>query len=146
ETIAMVTAYDYPSAKLAEEAGIDMILVGDSVGMVALGYDATVSVTLQDMILHTKAVMRGAKQTFIVADMPFMTFHTSVADTMQNAKRLIQEGGAHAVKLEGAGDVLAMMKKLTAAGVPVVSHLGLTPQTAGVMGGYKVQGKKQEAA
>lgn len=146
ESIAMVTAYDYPAAKLAEEAGIDLILVGDTLGMVVLGYESTVSVTLDDMIVHTKAVMRGAQDTFVVADMPFMTFHASPADTMQNAKRLIQEGGAYAVKLEGSGEVVEMTERLTAAGVPVVAHLGLTPQTAGVLGGYKVQGKKAEAA
>lgn len=146
ETIAMVTAYDYPAAKLAEEAGIDLILVGDSLGMVALGYESTVSVTLDDIIRHTKAVVSGAQDTFVVADMPFMTFHTSTADTMHNAQRLIQEGSAHAVKLEGSGEVAEMTKRLTAAGVPVIAHLGLTPQTVGVLGGYKVQGKKADEA
>lgn len=146
ETIAMVTAYDYPSAKLAEQAGMDLILVGDSLGMVVLGYDSTVSVTLDDMILHTKAARRGAKDTFVVADMPFMTFHISEANTLQNAKRLIQEGGAQAVKLEGAGIVTTMTERLSAAGIPVMAHLGLTPQNVGVLGGYKVQGKKAKAA
>ncbi|HEX6922434.1 MAG TPA: 3-methyl-2-oxobutanoate hydroxymethyltransferase [Bacillales bacterium] len=146
EAIAMVTAYDYPSAKLAEEAGVDMILVGDSAGNVVLGYDSTVPVTLEDMIVLTKAAVRGAKDTFIVTDMPFMTFHVSEAETLRNAQRLVQEGGAHAVKLEGAGHVSSMIERLTAAGVPVVAHLGLTPQSVGVLGGHKVQGKEAEAA
>lgn len=146
ETIAMMTAYDYPAGKLVEEAGMDMILVGDSLGMVALGYDSTVPVTIEDMILHTKAVRRGARDTFVVTDMPFLTYHSTISETLANAKRLIQEGGAHAVKLEGAGDVVTMIKKLTQAGVPVVGHLGLTPQSVGVLGGYKVQGKDIEGA
>lgn len=146
EPIAMVTAYDYPSAKLAEEAGVDLLLVGDSVGNVVLGYDSTVPVTLEDMILHTKAVVRGARDTFVVTDMPFMTYNVSEAETLQNAKRLIQEGGAHAVKVEGAGLVVSMIERLITAGVPVVAHLGLTPQSVGVLGGHKVQGKDVEAA
>ncbi|RBW70253.1 3-methyl-2-oxobutanoate hydroxymethyltransferase [Bacillus taeanensis] len=146
EPIAMVTAYDYPSGKFAEQADVDVILVGDSVGMVALGYESTVFVTLEDMILHTKAVKRGAPNTFIVTDMPFMTYHSSVSETMENAKRLVQSGGAHAVKLEGAGEVIEMIDKLTSAGVPVVGHLGLTPQSVGVLGGYKVQGKEADEA
>lgn len=146
EPIAMVTAYDYPSACLAEKAGIDMILVGDSLGMVVLGYDSTVHVTLEDMIVHTKAVKRGAADTFIVADMPFMTYHSSFAQTLENAKQLIQLAGANAVKLEGSGEVVDHIYKLTQAGVPVVAHLGLTPQLVGVLGGFKVQGKDAEAA
>jgi 3-methyl-2-oxobutanoate hydroxymethyltransferase len=146
EKIAMITAYDFPSAKLAQSAGVDLILVGDSVGMVALGYDSTVPVTVEDMILHTKAVKRGAKETFVVTDMPFMSYHVSVEQAMNNAQRLIQEGGAHALKLEGAGKVLPIIKQLTLAGVPVVAHLGLTPQSVGVLGGYKVQGKSEEQA
>ncbi|HET7522337.1 MAG TPA: 3-methyl-2-oxobutanoate hydroxymethyltransferase [Bacillales bacterium] len=146
ETIAMVTAYDYPSAKLVEECGADMILVGDSLGMVVLGYESTVSVTMEDILLHTKAVKRGARDTFIVSDMPFMSFHVSEPETLKNAQRLIQEGGAHAVKLEGAGHVAKMTERLTEAGVPVVAHLGLTPQAVGVLGGYKVQGKNAETA
>lgn len=142
----MVTAYDYPSACLAEKAGIDMILVGDSLGMVVLGYDSTVHVTLEDMIVHTKAVKRGAADTFIVADMPFMTYHSSFAQTLENAKQLIQLAGANAVKLEGSGEVVDHIYKLTQAGVPVVAHLGLTPQLVGVLGGFKVQGKDAEAA
>ncbi|MCJ8006654.1 3-methyl-2-oxobutanoate hydroxymethyltransferase [Lederbergia wuyishanensis] len=146
EKIAMVTAYDFPQAKLAEEAGVDMLLVGDSLGMVVLGYDSTIPVTLQDMIHHTKAVKRGAKDTFIVSDLPFMTYHVSKEDAFRSAAALLQEGGAHAVKVEGGGDVINIIKSLTLAGVPVMAHLGLTPQAVGVLGGYKVQGKSAEAA
>ncbi|MBM7645264.1 3-methyl-2-oxobutanoate hydroxymethyltransferase [Scopulibacillus daqui] len=146
EPIVMVTAYDYPAGKLAEQAGIDLLLVGDSLGMVALGYESTVNVTLEDMILHTKAVRRGAKDTFVVTDMPFMTYHSSASETLHHAKRLVQEGGAHAVKVEGSGNVVDMIKHLTGAGVPVVGHLGLTPQSVGVLGGYKVQCKTEEEA
>lgn len=146
EPIVMLTAYDYPSAKLAEEANVDMILVGDSLGMVVLGYDSTIPVTVHDMVHHTKAACRGAKNTFIVTDMPFMSYHSSFEETMKNARMLMQEGGAHALKLEGAGEVSFTISRLTAAGVPVVAHLGLTPQSVGVLGGYKVQGKDQETA
>ncbi|AIE60520.1 3-methyl-2-oxobutanoate hydroxymethyltransferase [Bacillus methanolicus] len=146
EKIVMLTAYDYPSAKQAEKAEVDMILVGDSLGMVVLGYESTVPVTLEDMIHHAKAVKRGAPNTFIVVDMPFMSYHLSVRDTLLNGARLIQETGAHAVKLEGADDVTEKIKALTRAGIPVVAHLGLTPQSVGVLGGYKVQGKSAEAA
>ncbi|MDR4985397.1 3-methyl-2-oxobutanoate hydroxymethyltransferase [Bacillus cereus] len=146
EPITMLTAYDYPSAKLAEEAKVDMILVGDSLGMVVLGYDSTVPVTVEDMIHHTKAVRRGAKETFIVTDMPFMSYHVSLEDTMVNARRIVQESGAHALKVEGAGEVISTIYYLTNAGIPVVAHLGLTPQSVGVLGGYKVQGKDAESA
>ncbi|MDM5238409.1 3-methyl-2-oxobutanoate hydroxymethyltransferase [Bacillus cereus] len=146
EPITMLTAYDYPSAKLAEEAKVDMILVGDSLGMVVLGYDSTVPVTVEDMIHHTKAVRRGAKETFIVTDMPFMSYHVSLQDTMVNARRIVQESGAHALKVEGAGEVISTIYYLTNAGIPVVAHLGLTPQSVGVLGGYKVQGKDAESA
>ncbi|MCH6268536.1 MULTISPECIES: 3-methyl-2-oxobutanoate hydroxymethyltransferase [Neobacillus] len=146
EKIVMLTAYDYPSAKQAEQGGVDMILVGDSLGMVVLGYDSTIPVTLNDMIHHTKAVKRGAKETFIVVDMPFLTYHLSVRDTLVNAGRLIQETGAHAVKLEGADEVIEHIAALTRAGIPVCAHLGLTPQSVGVLGGYKVQGKDADAA
>lgn len=144
--IVMVTAYDYPAAKQAEAAEVDMILVGDSLGMVVLGYDSTVPVTLEDMIHHAKAVKRGAVNTFIVVDMPFMTYHLSVKDTLINGARLIQETGAHAVKVEGGDEVINHIKALVKAGIPVVGHLGLTPQTAAVLGGYKVQGKNAESA
>ncbi|MFD0051634.1 3-methyl-2-oxobutanoate hydroxymethyltransferase [Actinomycetes bacterium NPDC127524] len=146
EKIAMITAYDFPAAKLAEKAEVDMILVGDSLGMVVLGYDSTIPVTVDDMIHHTKAVKRGAPDTFIVTDMPFMSYHISMEDTLKNAARIFQEGQANALKLEGAGDVLPKIKALTDAGIPVVAHLGLTPQSVGVLGGYKVQGKNAEAA
>ncbi|WP_209122622.1 3-methyl-2-oxobutanoate hydroxymethyltransferase [Alkalihalobacillus sp. BA299] len=146
EKIAMITAYDAPSAKLVEQAGVDMILVGDSLGMVVLGYDSTVPVTLEDMILHTRAVKRGATQTFVVTDMPFLTYHSSISETMNHARRLMQDGGAHAVKVEGNGEVIHTIESLTKAGVPVVAHLGLTPQSVGVLGGYKVQGKDKESA
>ncbi|MGM7721947.1 3-methyl-2-oxobutanoate hydroxymethyltransferase [Metabacillus sp. Hm71] len=146
EPITMLTAYDYPSAQDAEKAGVDMILVGDSLGMVVLGYDSTISVTVDDMVHHTKAVKRGAKDTFIVTDMPFMSYHLSKDESMKNAARLMQEGGANAVKLEGADGVTEIISALTFSGIPVVSHLGLTPQTVNVLGGYKVQGKSAEAA
>jgi 3-methyl-2-oxobutanoate hydroxymethyltransferase len=146
EPIVMLTAYDYPSAKLAEEAGVDMILVGDSLGMVVLGYESTIPVTVEDMIHHTKAVKRGAKNTFVVTDMPFMSYHISRAETMKNAARIIQDGGANALKLEGADEVVDSIYDLTKAGIPVVAHLGLTPQSVGVLGGYKVQGKDAKSA
>ena len=146
EPIVMMTAYDYPSARLAEEANVDVILVGDSLGMVVLGYDSTLPVTVDDMVHHTKAVRRGARNTFIVTDMPFMSYHSSIEDTMNNARKLMQEGGAHGLKLEGAGEVCYTISRLTAAGIPVVAHLGLTPQSVGVLGGYKVQGKDSESA
>lgn len=146
EKIVMLTAYDYPSAKLAEQAGVDIILVGDSLGNVVLGYDSTIPVTMEDMIHHGKAVKRGAKDTSIVIDMPFMSYHLSIRDTLVNGARLLQETGANAVKIEGADEVIDHMRALTNAGVPVCAHLGLTPQSVGVLGGYKVQGKDAEAA
>lgn len=146
EPIVMVTAYDFPSAKLAEQAGVDMILVGDSLGMVVLGYDSTIPVTVDDMIHHTKAVRRGAPNMFIVTDMPFMSYHASKEEALQNARRIMQESGANAVKVEGADEVVEIIAALTKAGVPVVAHLGLTPQSVGVLGGYKVQGKDAESA
>lgn len=144
--IVMITAYDYPSAKQVEQAEADMILVGDSLGNVVLGYDSTIYVTMEDMIHHAKAVKRGACNTFIVVDMPFMSYHLSIRDTLLNGARLIQETGAHAVKVEGADEVLSHIEALVNAGIPVVSHLGLTPQSVGVLGGYSVQGKDAEAA
>ncbi|PKG24104.1 3-methyl-2-oxobutanoate hydroxymethyltransferase [Niallia nealsonii] len=146
EKITMITAYDYPSAKHAEASGVEMILVGDSLGMVVLGYDSTVPVTMEDMIHHGKAVKRGAKDTFIVIDMPFISYHLSDRDTLLNACKLIQETGAHAVKIEGANDVIDKINILTNAGIPVMAHLGLTPQSVGVLGGYKVQGKNHKEA
>ncbi|GAM12613.1 3-methyl-2-oxobutanoate hydroxymethyltransferase [Mesobacillus selenatarsenatis] len=144
--IVMVTAYDYPSAKHAEQAEADMILVGDSLGMVVLGYDSTIPVTMEDMIHHSKAVRRGAGNTFIVVDLPFMSYHLSIKDTLINSARIMQETGANAVKLEGADEVIDHINALTKSGVPVVAHLGLTPQSVGVLGGYKVQGKSADAA
>ncbi|OFG63708.1 3-methyl-2-oxobutanoate hydroxymethyltransferase [Listeria monocytogenes] len=146
EKITMITAYDYPSAKNVEQAEADMILVGDSLGMVVLGYDSTVPVTMDDMIHHTKAVKRGAPDTFVVTDMPFMTYHSSVDETIQNARKIIQESGAHAVKLEGAGEVVNKIARLTEAGAPVVAHLGLTPQSVGLTGSYKVRAKSAQEA
>ncbi|WP_096434900.1 3-methyl-2-oxobutanoate hydroxymethyltransferase [Alteribacter populi] len=146
EKIAMVTAYDAPSGNHAEQAGIDLILVGDSVGMVVLGYDSTIPVTMEDMILHTRAVKRGAGNTFTVADMPFLTYHASHETALINAGRLMQEGGAQAVKVEGGKGVISVIQTLSQAGVPVVAHLGLTPQSVGVIGGYKVQGKEIDQA
>lgn len=146
EKIVMVTAYDYAQATLAEQAGVDMILVGDSLGMVVLGYDSTMRVTVEDMIHHSKAVRRGAKDTFVVVDMPFGSYHGDVNTTLQTAVRMMQETNANAVKVEGAGEVIDVIRKLTSAGIPVVAHLGLQPQSAGVLGGYKVQGKTAEQA
>lgn len=146
EKIVMLTAYDHPSAKLAEQAGIDVILVGDSLGMVVLGYDSTAFVTVDDMIHHGKAVRRGAKETFVVVDMPFGSYHGSTDQTLKEATRIFQETGANALKLEGAGNVINKIQLLTDTGIPVVAHLGLLPQSAAVLGGYKVQGKTAEAA
>lgn len=144
--IAMLTAYDFPSAMLSEEAGVDVILVGDSLGNVVLGYDTTVPVTLEDMIYHTRAVVRGAPHTFIVTDMPFATYRLGHEGTLRNAARIMREGGAHAVKLEGGADLADEIRVLTSAGIPVMGHLGLTPQSVHQIGGYKVQGKNSEEA
>ncbi|WP_188453884.1 3-methyl-2-oxobutanoate hydroxymethyltransferase [Virgibacillus oceani] len=142
QKVSMLTAYDYPSAKMAEQAGIDMILVGDSLGMVVLGYESTVKVTVDDMIHHAKAVKRGAQNTFMVVDMPFMSYHISLEDSLKNAQRIFQDTDAQALKIEGASDeILTLTERLTNAGIPVVAHIGLTPQTVNVLGGYKVQGK-----
>lgn len=145
EKISMLTAYDYPSARWVEEAGVDTILVGDSLGMVVLGYDSTVPVTMEEILHHTKAVHRGAPQTFVVADMPFMSYATPEI-ALHNAGRLLKEGGADAVKLEGGENVVPTVQALTRAGIPVVAHIGLTPQTAGQLGGFKVQGRDLESA
>ncbi len=146
EPIAMMTAYDYPSAKLVEEAGVDVILVGDSLGMVVLGYDSTVPVTMDDMLHHTKAVTRGAKRAFVVADMPFLSYHGTVEESVKNAGRLMQEGLAKAVKIEGGKEVVPVVQRCTQAGIPVMGHIGLTPQSVHQMGGYKVQGRDVAAA
>ncbi len=146
EKITMMTAYDFPSAKLAEQAGIDMILVGDSLGMVVLGYQSTVQVTVADMIHHGKAVTRGASDTFVVVDMPFMSYHISLEESMKNAQQIFQKTNAQALKVEGATEeILALVTKLTAAGIPVVAHIGLTPQSVNVLGGFRVQGKDEES-
>ncbi len=146
EKVTMLTAYDYSMAKLMDEAGIEMILVGDSLGMVMLGYEDTLSVTMEDMIHHTRAVSRGAKQAFVVADMPFMSYQASVYDAVCNAGRLVKEGRAEAVKLEGGREFAGHIRAITEASIPVVAHLGLTPQSLHAFGGFKVQGKSEEAA
>jgi 3-methyl-2-oxobutanoate hydroxymethyltransferase len=146
DRIAMITAYDFPTSKYVEQAEADIILVGDSLGMVALGYESTVPVSIEDMIHHTKAVKRGAKNTFIVTDMPFMSYRISIEKAMENAQAIIQKSGANAVKLEGGGDVIPVIQKLTSSGIAVIGHLGLTPQSVAVLGGYKVQGRDVESA
>lgn len=144
--LSMLTAYDYPSAVLAEEAGIDLILVGDSLGNVVLGYDTTLPVTIDDMVYHTRSVKRGAQNTFIIADMPFMTYHGSVDETLRAVRRLMQEGQAHAVKMEGGQEICAAVSAVVAAGVPVLGHIGLTPQSVNMIGGYRIQGKDAKDA
>lgn len=141
DKITMLTAYDYSTAKLMDEAGINTILVGDSLGMVMLGYEDTLSVTMEDMIHHSAAVARGAKNAFIVTDMPFMSYQTSVYDAVVNAGRLMKEGRANAVKLEGGLSVCPQIKAITDCDIPVVAHIGLTPQSVNAFGGFKVQGK-----
>jgi 3-methyl-2-oxobutanoate hydroxymethyltransferase len=144
--IRMITAYDYPTALLVDQSPIEMILVGDSVGMVVLGYDSTVPVTMEEMIHHTKAVVRGARSSFIVADLPFMSYQVSVEEAVRNAGRLIKEGGADAVKLEGGGPMAETVRAIVSVGIPVMGHLGLTPQTATMLGGLKVQARDAAAA
>lgn len=146
EKIVMVTAYDYPSAKMVQEAELDMILVGDSLGMAMLGYDTTLPVTVEDMIHHTKAVTKGAPETFVVGDMPFLSYHVSTEEALINAGRFLKEAGAQAVKLEGGQERASLVKKMTSAGIPVMGHIGLTPQSVHQLGGYKVQGKQKEKA
>ena len=146
EKLTMLTAYDYSTAKIIDEAGINGILVGDSLGMVCLGYEDTLSVTMEDMIHHTKAVSRGVKNTLVVADMPFMSYQTSVYDAVVNAGRLIKEGRAHVVKLEGGIEVCDKIEAIVKASIPVMAHIGLTPQSVNAFGGFKVQGKDEEAA
>ena len=141
EKIPMLTAYDYVTAKIVDEAGVPLILVGDSLGMVMLGYESTIPVTIEDMIHHTKAVVRGAKRALVVGDMPFMTYHLSVSDALYNATRFIQEGGAQAVKLEGGEVVADTVRRLVDCGIPVMGHIGLTPQSVHQLGGFKVRGK-----
>ena len=146
EKIVMLTAYDYSTAKLVDEAGIPLILVGDSLGMVMLGYESTIPVTMDEMIHHTKAVVRGTKQALVIGDMPFMTYHTNISDALRNAARFIQEGGAQTVKLEGGVTVAETVKRIVECGIPVMGHIGLTPQSIHQLGGHKVQGKTPESA
>lgn len=144
--IPMLTAYDYATAKLIDGVGVPLILVGDSLGMVVLGYESTIPVTMDEMLHHTKAVVRGTEQALIIGDMPFMTYHASISEALHNAARFIQEGGAQAVKLEG-GEVMAeTVRRIVDCGIPVMGHIGLTPQSVHQLGGFKVQGKTQEAA
>ena len=144
--LVMITAYDYTAARLIDETGVDFILVGDSLGMVMLGREDTVSVTLDEMIHHCKAVKRGARKAFIVADMPFMTYETGCRDALENAGRLFRESGVRAVKLEGGMSILPQVRALVGAGIPVMGHIGLTPQRIAQLGGFKVQGKNAGAA
>lgn len=144
--LTMLTAYDYSTAKLFDEAGVDSMLVGDSLGMTMLGYDSTLPVTMEDMIHHTKAVVRGAKNALVVGDMPYMSYHLSVQQAVENAGRFIKETGAQAVKLEGGAAFCPEIEAMTRASIPVVGHLGLTPQSINAFGGFKVQGKSEEAA
>ena len=146
KTIAMVTAYDYPSARIVEGAGADIVLVGDSLGMVVLGYENTLPVTLGDMIHHGKAVVRACKRALVVMDMPFMTYQISIEEAMRNAAKLIQETGATAVKLEGGAEIAPTVKRIVDAGVPVFGHIGLTPQHIGQLGGFAVQGLDPQKA
>jgi 3-methyl-2-oxobutanoate hydroxymethyltransferase len=146
EKIVMLTAYDYSTARLVDEAGIPLILVGDSLGMVVLGYESTIPVTMEEMLHHTKAVVRGTKQAMVIGDMPFMTYHVSVEDALRNAARFIQEAGAQAVKLEGGVTVAEKVKRIVECGIPVMGHIGLTPQSIHQFGGFKMQGKTPEAA
>lgn len=146
EKITVLTAYDYPFARLMDQAGIDMILVGDSVGCVVAGYDNTLPVTMDEMVYHTRAVARGVQQAFIIADMPFLSYQIDVVEARRNAGRLMQEGGAQAVKLEGGCNVASTIAAIVAMDIPVVGHIGLTPQSIHRMGGYKVQGKQAEQA
>jgi 3-methyl-2-oxobutanoate hydroxymethyltransferase len=144
--ISMLTAYDYPTAQMVDQAGIDTILVGDSLGMVVLGYTSTVPVSMEEMIHHTKAVTRGTTYAFVIGDMPFMSYQTGVEKATENAGRFMKEGGCDAVKLEGGSEVAPIVKAIVTAGVPVCGHIGLTPQTATQLSGFKVQGKDAESA
>ncbi len=146
EKIVMITAYEYSSAQLVEAAGIPLVLVGDTLGQVVLGYDSTVPVTMDDIVHHVKPVVRATERTHVIADMPFGSFQVSPEDALRNAARLLKEGGAQSVKLEGGKHVADTVRRLTQAGIPVMGHLGLTPQSINQIGGYKVQGKTPAAA
>jgi len=146
EKITMITAYDYSTARIVDEVGIPLILVGDSLGMVMLGYDSTIPVTMEEMLHHTKAVVRGTKKAMVIGDMPFMTYHLSVEQALRNAGRFLQEAGCQAVKLEGGVTVAEKVKRIVDCGIPVCGHIGLTPQSINQLGGFKIQGKTPEAA
>ena len=146
QKITMMTAYDYPTASLVDQAGIDTILVGDSLGMVVLGYESTVPVTMDEMIHHCQAVSRGAKNSFVIGDMPFMSYQVSIEDAIRNAGRFIKEAGCDSVKLEGGSEMAHVVKAIVDMGIPVCGHIGLTPQTATKLSGFKVQGKDAESA
>lgn len=144
--LTMLSLYDFPFARLAEQAGLDIILVGDSLGMVVHGFDSTVPVRLDDIIYHSRAVRRGAPRTHIVADMPFLTYHIDTPRAVENAGRLLQDGGADSVKLEGGREIAERVAAIVRAGIPVMGHIGLTPQSAGALGGFRVQGRDAESA
>jgi 3-methyl-2-oxobutanoate hydroxymethyltransferase len=144
--LVMVTAYDYPFGLMADQAGVDIVLVGDSLGMVVMGLTDTVAVTMEDMLHHAKAVARGCKRAFLIGDLPFMSYNTSIRDAIINAGRMLKEGGCDGVKLEGGLDFVPTVEAIVKAGIPVQGHIGLTPQTAGALGGYKLQGKDAKAA
>jgi 3-methyl-2-oxobutanoate hydroxymethyltransferase len=144
--IVCLAAYDYPTSRLADQAGIDVILVGDSLGMVVLGYESTLPVTLEEMLHHTRAVRRGTRRALVVADMPYGSYHTDTAESLRNAVRFVKEGGAEAVKVEGGERRLELIARLTEAEIPVMAHVGLTPQSLNALGGYRVQGKTADAA
>lgn len=146
EKIAMITAYDYTMAQIADKAGIPLVLVGDSLGMVVLGYDSTIPVTMVAMLHHSKTVVRGAGRCLVVVDLPFMSYQVSESQALSNAARLMQEGGAHSVKLEGGENVAPIVERIVNAGIPVMGHIGLTPQSVHGLGGYKVQGRQRERA
>ena len=146
EKITMLTAYDYTTARVIDEVGIPLILVGDSLGMVVLGYSSTIPVTMADMLHHTKAVARGTRRAMVIGDMPFMTYHISTEEALRNAARFIQEGGAQAVKLEGGTTVAERVRRIVSCGIPVMGHIGLTPQSVHQLSGFRVQGKTLEAA
>ncbi len=144
--ITMLTAYDYPTAKIIDQSGVDAILVGDSLGMVVLGYEDTTRVTMEDMVHHTKAVVRGAKRAMVVADMPFLSYHMGIYESVRNAGKLVNEAGCKAIKLEGGEEVVEDIKAIIRAGIPVMGHLGYTPQSINIFGGHKAQGKTFETA
>lgn len=146
EKIPMLTCYDYSTARILDEAGVPMILVGDSLGMVMLGYDSTIPVTLEDMIHHTKAVTRGVKNSLVIGDMPFMTYQADPVEAMKNAGRFLQEAGAQAVKLEGGEHMADTVRRLVEIGIPVQGHIGLTPQSINQLGGYRIQGRSVQSA